>query len=165
MNFNDKDILQFKELLQTTTLQQGYQKLQTLLNQLKIDVAKKYPTFKVQNTVMENKMDYAYFQLQDQALKDHGLKLAIIFDYQRFSMKVWISGANRQVQTHYHQFLLAQKDQSLVLSNDPKRQDFIVSYDLNISGTYEDILLDITRVIDLAYQQAILWPCIQVGKI
>lgn len=97
----DKDILEFKKLIQNTRLKQGYQKIQKLLRNIKNDLNKEMNDYRFQAKVAENNMEYAYFQVQDELMKDHGLKVVVIFDYLNFRFEIWISGVNRQVQAAY----------------------------------------------------------------
>jgi len=46
-------------------------------------------------------MDMSYFAIVPPSLKRHGLKIAIVFNYEAFRFEAWLAGANRQVQRKY----------------------------------------------------------------
>jgi hypothetical protein len=49
--------------------------------------------------------DMTYFALFPPALKSRGLKLAIVFDYEKFDFEVWLAARNRNVQRQYWELL------------------------------------------------------------
>lgn len=50
-------------------------------------------------------VDMTYFALFPPALKSRGLKLAVVFDYESFSFKVWLAARKRGLQRQYWQLL------------------------------------------------------------
>ena len=46
-----------------------------------------------------------YFALFSDFLKERGLKLAVLFNYETFSFEVWLAARNRKVQRQYWELL------------------------------------------------------------
>lgn len=157
MEMFDKDILEFKKLLQTTHLKQGYQKTQQLLRNIRNDLNKEMKDYRFQAKVAENNMEYAYFQGQDELMKAYGLKVVVIFDYLHFDFEVWISGVNRQIQVAYQRYLQTIDDQTWQLTNDPLHQDYILRYLISGIASYENILKACKEAIEQAAQMIETW--------
>ena len=161
MEVFDEDILEFKKLIQTTRLKQGYQKIQKLLRNLRNDLVKEMMGYRFQAGVVENNMEYAYFQMQDELMKRYNLKTVVIFDYQRFSFEVWISGVNRHVQKAYQQYLQTIANETWQLTNDPLHQDYILRNLISKMDSYENILNACEEAIEQATQMIKTWPKIE----
>lgn len=123
-NFKKKHLETYKTLLESTDIQKGYQEFISLFRFLRTELEKELKEFKFSGHIVENNMDFAYFQLTDDLLKSMGLKVQIIFVHKRFCFEVWVSGYNRKIQCKYYEML---KDISMpyILNNNPNRVDFI----------------------------------------
>src|SRR5699024_9207985 len=108
MNFNSNYLETYKNLLETTELQLGYQEFIKLFRFLRVGLEKELPDYSFSGNIAENSMDFAYFQLTDPELKAKGIKIQLVFVHKTFRFEVWASGHNRKIQTHYYNRL---KDQ------------------------------------------------------
>lgn len=88
-------------------------------------LAKELEDYSLTNNIVENNMDYSYFQFTNQELKAKGLKIVITFDYQKFIYEVWLSGINRKVQMTYYDKIKNRK-QLYTLSDNPQKTDYII---------------------------------------
>lgn len=125
MKFDRNLLNTYRTLLQTTELQKSYQEFVALFRFLRIRLAELMPEYKFQGNIVENAMDYSYFQFTDEELKAAGLKIAVVFVHADFRFEVWLSGVNRKVQRKYYEQL---KDCELAyeLTDNPERKDYIL---------------------------------------
>lgn len=124
MNFNIKYLETYRNLLATTELQLGYQEFIKLFRFLRIELEKELPDFSFSSNIVENNMDFAYFQLTDTDLREKGVKIQVVFVHKSFRFEVWASGYNRKTQCFYYNKL---KNQPLkyYLNDNPERIDYI----------------------------------------
>jgi hypothetical protein len=54
-------------------------------------------------------MDMTYFAVSPPSLKERGLKIAIVFNYEAFRFEVWLAGGNRKVQRDYWELFRADR--------------------------------------------------------
>lgn len=125
MDFNAHYLALYKNLLETTQLQQGYQEFIKLFRFLRIELEKKFPSFSFSGNIAENTMDFAYFQLTNEKLKSKGLKIQIVFVHKEFCFEVWASGFNRKIQCAYYE-KLKNKPQKYILNLNPSKVDYIL---------------------------------------
>ena len=74
---------------------------------LRVRLEQEMPAYTFQGGIVENAMDYSYFQCASPALKGLGLKLAVVFVHRPFRLEVWLSGRNRACQQQWHKRLQA----------------------------------------------------------
>lgn len=126
MQFDSTRLKHYQDLLQTTDLIESYQEFIRLFRFLRIELEKELPQYKFQGNIVENAMDYSYFQFTTPDLKNKGLKLVIAFVHRTFSFEVWLSGYNRKYQCETHA-LLSKREQPYFLGTHPAKQDYILS--------------------------------------
>lgn len=134
MSFNKQYLETYKNLIQTTELQKGYQEFIKLFRFLKIELEKELTEFQFSGNIQENNMDFAYFQLMCDELKAKGIKIQIVFVHKAFRFEVWASGYNRKIQCEYYEKL---KNTQLpyALNDNPNRVDYILK--LPIDGSVD----------------------------
>lgn len=142
MNFNSEYLETYKSLLATTELQLGYQEFIKLFRFLRIELEKELPDFSFSGNIVENNMDFAYFQLTDKDLREKGVKIQVVFVHKSFRFEVWVSGYNRKIQCSYYNKL---KNQHLkyYLNDNPERIDYIFKAEIenNIELHSGDIVI------------------------
>ncbi len=140
MKFNAQKLEVYKKLIETTELQEGYQEFIKLFRYLRIELEKDLYDFSFSGSIVENRMDFAYFQLLSDELKEKGLKAQIVFVHKEYQFEVWISGFNRKIQCNYYNYL---KDQNIkyIVNSNPNRVDYIIKSplpkDIDISNGVE----------------------------
>ena len=102
MSFNYKFLQEYQNLIQNTNLQKGYQEFIHLFRWLRISLQTRFSSFRFQGNIVENNMEYSYFQFSDDTLKQIGLKIVVVFVHSDFRFEIWISGCNRQIQRQYY---------------------------------------------------------------
>lgn len=141
-----RPIHEYQRLLQTTDLQKGYQEFVAFFRQLRTYLQKELPDFAFTGNIVENNMDYSYFQFTNDELKSAGLKIVIAFVHGDFEYQIWLSGVNREIQTKYQNGMKALRDSQhkqerqpvsflestaypypLVLTDQPTKTDYVIS--------------------------------------
>lgn len=122
--------------MQTTDLQKGYQELIKFFRILRTSLSASMKKYKFSGNIVENNMDYSYFQFTDAELKDRGLKIVIAFVHKDFVYEIWLSGVNRDIQSKFH-LLLKNKKCNYEFSRDPSKIDFIIKDRLVDDVDYE----------------------------
>ena len=142
MSFNYKFLEEYQNLIQNTNLQKGYQEFIRLFRWLRINLQNRFSSFRFQGNIVENNMEYSYFQFSDDTLKQMGLKIVVVFVHSDFRFEIWISGCNRQV----GRGLVGTGDdlfdglQSLpvFLTPDPDHLDYIVKFPIEANPAHID---------------------------
>ena len=130
ISININYIEEYKNIMKNTNLQKGYQEIIKLFRYLKIYFEKEMPEFKFTSNIVENNMDYSYFQFTNDKLKKNKLKIVFVFIHKEFKFQIWLSGINRNIQNIY-------KNTKYNLSINPNKTDYILSKDLNLN--YNDL--------------------------
>lgn len=91
MSFNYKFLEEYQNLIQNTNLQKGYQEFIHLFRWLRISLQNRFSSFRFQGNIVENNMEYSYFQFSDDTTKRMGLKIVVVFVHSDFGFEVWIS--------------------------------------------------------------------------
>ncbi len=125
MTFDGELLASYRALLQHTDLQKAYQEFVRLFRYLRVQLEKQLPGYTFQGGIVENAMDYAYFQFTDPRLRAAGLKIVIVFVHRDFQLEVWLSGVNRKAQCAWAEKLGAGAPPFLP-SQDPARTDYIL---------------------------------------
>ena len=153
----DKDKLDiYKELLLTTKLQQGYQEFIKLFRYLRVELEKDLHEFSFSGSIVENRMDFAYFQLLSDELKEIGLKVQVVFAHKEFQFEVWVSGYNRKIQCDYYNYL-KNTNIEYTINDNPNRVDYIIksplAKDIDISDgnlVIESLKTEISEIVTFA---------------
>lgn len=132
-------ILQFKEIITKTRLQEGYQEQTKLFRLLKNHLQKELKGYAFTGNIVENNMDYAYFQFADENLKAKGLKFVVVFLYKDFQYELWLSGYNRKIQSDMYNKFAKMKNLQFALTANPLRTDYVLKqrFDCNFND-FED---------------------------
>lgn len=125
MKINPTYINDYKTIVQTTNLQKGYQETMKFFRGLRVYLASSISGYKFTGNVVENNMDYSYFQFSNEQLQAKGLKFVVTFSHNIFEYQIWLSGMNRKIQISYHK-ALSNVTQPYILSPDPNRFDYIL---------------------------------------
>ncbi len=137
MDFDADLLSEYKKLLRTTNLREGYQEFIKLFHYIRAALEKSMPEYKFQGNIVENGMDYSYFSFTNDRLKEKGLKIAVIFVHKEFQFEVWLSGFNRKWQSKYYD-LLKGRNIPFELTDDPTRKDYILRVTLERSVDISD---------------------------
>jgi hypothetical protein len=91
----------YKEVFASGEIQKTYQSLVAIVQNLRTEFSKKYKgEFSVAN-VMHGYIDFTYFYLQNEYLKQNKLKFAIVLNHQQVHFELWLLGQTKDVQIRY----------------------------------------------------------------
>ena len=100
-------VSEYKEVLASGNVQTAYQSLVAIVQGLRTEFSKKFrDEYKTAN-VLHGYIDFTYFYLQSEFLKQRKLKLAIVLNHQHANFELWLLGQTKDVQVDYWQRLRA----------------------------------------------------------
>jgi hypothetical protein len=129
----------YRQLLERGQLQIAYQGLMQFFRDLRTHLAKSYPSYSISSSVYYGYMDMTYIAVVPAALKNHGLKVALVFLHEAFHFEVWLSGSTRDVQESYWRHFSRLATLDFQLADDPTRQDFILRAALVEQPDFSDL--------------------------
>ena len=99
----------YKDAFASGEIQKTYQNLVGIVQNLRTDFSKTYiGEYSVAN-VLHGYIDFTYFYLQNDYLKKHKLKLAIVFNHHQAHFELWLLGQTKDVQIGYWEKLKGSK--------------------------------------------------------
>lgn len=125
MQFEQDLFGEYKRIIETTDVQKCYQQILKLIRYISSKLEKEMPEYTFMGRVVENQMDFSYFQATKESLKAAGLKIQIVFMHRTCEFEVWISGYNRKIQCSYYERLRHTECPFEICTN-PERNDFII---------------------------------------
>jgi hypothetical protein len=140
MNINGNYINDYKNAIQNTNLQVGYQEFIKFFRYLRTYLEKEMKEYIFTSNIVENGMDYSYFQFTNAKMKSKGLKIVIVFVHKEFNYQVWLSGINRGIQIKYYEVLKKTKNQYTLTSN-PDKTDYILKTNIINEFNYDQLEL------------------------
>ncbi|MDD8059005.1 MULTISPECIES: DUF7000 family protein [Shewanella] len=99
-NINDR-ISAYKAAFASGEIQQTHQRLVGIVQRLRTEFSKIYQGEFSVASVMHGYIDFTYFYLQNDYLKNHKLKFAVVFNHQQAHFELWLLGRTKEVQAHY----------------------------------------------------------------
>ena len=95
----------YKESLKNGDIQVAYAELVKYVQKLKTTFSKDLgDTYSVGN-VFQGYMDYTYFYLSNDFLKDKKLKLGLVFNHNHVRFEAWLLGQTKDIQEKYWELL------------------------------------------------------------
>lgn len=137
MEFNNKLFAKYKRLMETTNIQECYQHILKFIKYISSRLEKDMITYNFMNRVVENRMDFAYFQITDKMFKELGLKIQVVFIYKTCMFEVWVSGYNRKIQENYYN-KIHKLECPFEMCIDPNKNDYIVKLPIKSNIVIDD---------------------------
>ncbi len=97
----------YKAAFASGELQKTYQDFVGIIQNLRTDFSKKYAGEYTIASLLHGYIDYTYFYLQNDYLKRHKLKFAIVFNHHHVHFELWLLGQTKDVQIAYWEKLQA----------------------------------------------------------
>jgi hypothetical protein len=91
----------YKKMFASGEIQKTYQSLVCIVQNLRTDFAKLFENQYTVANVLHGYIDFTYFYLQNDYLKDRKLKFAIVFNHQQAYFELWLLGQTKDVQFSY----------------------------------------------------------------
>ncbi|MFT2093050.1 DUF7000 family protein [Paraglaciecola sp. 2405UD69-4] len=95
----------YKQAFASGEIQKTYQSLVGIVQTLRTEFHQKYKGEMSVANVLHGYIDFTYFYLQNDYLKQRKLKLAIVFNHQQAQFELWLLGQTKDVQLSYWQKL------------------------------------------------------------
>lgn len=95
----------YKESLKNDELQVAYAELVKYVQKLKTAFSKDLANAYSVGSVFQGYMDYTYFYLSNDFLKDKKLKLGLVFNHKHVRFELWLLGQTKDVQEKYWKLL------------------------------------------------------------
>lgn len=124
-----EDIESLKEQLGKRSIQKAYRALIYFMMGLRNHFANKYGDSAV-SALYQGYMDMTYFAIFPPSLKSHGLKVAIVFNYDAFRFEAWLAARNRKVQRQYWELFKDSQSPEYRVITPARGIDSIVECDL-----------------------------------
>jgi hypothetical protein len=124
-----KDMKALHGQLRNGAIQRAYRALLSFMMELRTHFKNKYPDFSV-SSLYQGYMDMTHFAISSPSLKQHDLKIAIVFNYDSFSFEAWLAGKNRRVNRQYWELFKDRKWPAYRVVKPGKGVDSIVECDL-----------------------------------
>ena len=105
MQFEQDSFREYKRIMETTNVQKCYQQILKLIRYISSKLEKEMPEYMFMGRVVENQMDFTYFQVTWESLKEAGLKIQVVFMHRTCEFEIWISGYSRKIQCSYYERL------------------------------------------------------------
>ncbi len=100
MHSHHDDIEEFRRLLARGSIQRAYQILLSYMMRLRAHFENNLADCAVSD-LYQGYMDITQFAIFPSLLKQHNLKVAVVFNYEAFRFEAWLAGRNRKVQQQY----------------------------------------------------------------
>jgi len=102
-------INELRRQLEKGNIQKGYKILLDYVLSLKNHLQDKYPEYSIPNSIYHGYLDMTYFPIFPKSLKNVGLKIALVFNYEEFRFEIWLSANNKKVQKEYWEIIKERK--------------------------------------------------------
>lgn len=129
----------FKKALQEGQIIQAYQGLMSYFRRLRGDFQDWFPEYEVPGNIYSGTLDMTYFSLLPPLLKERGLKIALVFVYERFQFEVWLSGRNREIQQEISRLIRQAGWQTYHLTSSPEKADSVLDHVLAAEPDFSDL--------------------------
>jgi hypothetical protein len=133
------EIQEYHEQLKKGAIQRAYRGLMEFMLALRSSFGKKYSQYSVPGSLYTGYMDMTYFSIVPETLKQHGLKIAVVFLHEDFRFEVWLSGYNRQIQEKYWKVIKENGFSQYPLVAEIKGSDAILAHMLVEDPNFDDL--------------------------
>jgi len=100
MHSDQDDIEEFRRLLARGSVQRAYRALLSYMTQLRAHFQNNLADCAASD-LYQGQMDITHFAVFPSLLKQHNLKVAVVFNYEAFRFEAWLAGRNQKVQRQY----------------------------------------------------------------
>lgn len=130
---------EYRRQLEKGTIQEAYRGLMKYFMDLKTFLKNKYPDYSISGSIYTGYMDMTYFSFNPEPLKQHGLKIAIVFLHEAFRFEVWLAGYNKQVQEKYWKIIKESNWEKYKLVSSIQGADAILEHVLVADPDFADL--------------------------
>ncbi len=133
----NKLISDYTKLLQSGELQLAYKGILDFMGKLRADFIKKYQQYDVSG-IYQGYMDMSYFALSTSALKEKGLKIAIVYLHDKGTFEVWLSARNRDISKSLEPLFKGIVSDGLKFFHDETNLDAVIECTLSSAPDFDN---------------------------
>jgi len=104
MHLNQNDMEEFRRLLARGSVQRAYRALLSYMTRLRAHFENNLADCAASD-LYQGYMDITHFSVSPSLLKQHNLKVAVVFNYETFRFEAWLAGRNQKVKQQYRELL------------------------------------------------------------
>ena len=139
-------------MIKNTNIQECYQRVLKFIQYVSMELEKDLTTYSFMNRIIENKMNFTYFQMTNKKWKEMGLKLQVIFIRKTCMFEVWLSDYNKKIQNDYYMDLydyymdLCKTKCPFEICSNPNKNDYLIRIPISLDITidnYKKIIFEI----------------------
>lgn len=130
-------ISDYTMLLQSGELQLAYKGILDFLGKLRADFIKKCPQYDVSG-IYQGYMDMSYFALSTSALKEKGLKIAVVYLHDKGTFEVWLSARNRDISKSLEPLVKGIASDGLAFFHDESNLDAVIECTLSSAPDFDN---------------------------
>lgn len=146
-SLNDS-LKEYKKHMELGIIPKAYRGILDFMRVLRNHLKEKYPDYLFSGNIFEGRMDYTYFHFTSPLLKQHQLKIVILFVHETMSFEVLLSGTNRKVQAKYWRLLKDNNFTKYQFATDPNKEDYIINHSMSDDPNFSDLDLLIQQLLD-----------------
>ncbi|NLI20937.1 MAG: hypothetical protein GX418_05245 [Clostridiales bacterium] len=136
MNRLNRLIRAYTLLLQKQEIQMAYRGIMDYLGKLRAEFVRRYPQWEV-GGLYQGYMDMSYFSIGSQALKELGLKIALVYLHEKGCFEVWLSARNRELARRYEAGWHVLELNGIAVHHEPDNPDAILEQTLVAEPDFE----------------------------
>jgi hypothetical protein len=134
-----ESINEYSKQLKKGVIQKAYKGLIEYILDLRTYLKNKYPDYFISGNIYYGYMDMTYFSFFPESFKRRNLKVAIVFNYDKFRFEVWLAGFNKQVQQKYWELFKESNWDKYHIVSSIKGVDFIIDHTLADNPDFTDL--------------------------
>ncbi len=138
MKTNQEMMDDFHECLLEGDIQKAYRIIFDVLGKVKVNLSTNNK-ISIPNSIYHGYLDMTYFPVFTDVLKKHLLKIAIVFNYDKFRFEIWLSANNKKIQKKYWEILKDKKWNKYKIMESIVNEDSIIEYPIKITTNYNEI--------------------------
>jgi len=119
---------EYKKQIEKGDIKEAYRGLMEYIMNLRNHFKNKYKDFFVSSNIYFGYMDMTYFSFTPKSLKQKKLKIAIVFNHEKFRFEVWLGGYNKQIQLKYWNLFKKREWKKYQIPSTIKNEDSIIEY-------------------------------------
>ena len=130
---------EYKNQLRKGTVKKAYRGLMEYMLALRTHFAKRFPKHYISGSLYQGYMDMTYFSLTPPALKQLGLKIALVLIHKDCRFEVWLAGSNKAIQTQYWDWFKQSGCSAYRLVASPQGADAVLTHILAEQPDFSDL--------------------------
>lgn len=150
MKTNQEMMDNFHECLLEGNIQKAYRIVFDILSKVKTKLSSNNK-INIPNNIYHGYLDMTYFPVFSDVLKQHSLKIAIVFNYEKFSFEIWLSANNKKIQKKYWEIIKEKKWKKYRLMESIVNEDSIIEYPIKTTVNYNEI----NKLVNIIEKQSI----------